>query len=220
MSRHPSGNVCQVPTIDGGVTRRVKNRKGAGGLLRDDLVAAAGRLLDEGGEPALTIRAVAREVNAAPQSVYLHFANREQLLWAVLTLRFQALRAELDAAESEASDPVERLLRRCSAYCTFALAHPRRYRLLLDRRAPELVDRPAEEFPGYAVLGGFIDAVRACLEAASPPDPAPTAPAVFVIATDLLSTLHGAVLLRTGMPSFPWPPIADLVERTVDELRA
>ncbi len=180
-------------------------------------MAAAGRLLDEGGDPALTMRAVAREVGAAPQSVYLHFADRQQLLWAVLTPRFETLRRELDAAEAGAGHPSERLQRRCTAYCGFALEHPRRYRLLLDRQAPAHFERPAQDFPGAAVLAGFVDAVQTYLQAASP-EPAPTADQAFVTATDLVATLHGAVLLRTGLPSFPWPPLTDLIERTLYRL--
>jgi AcrR family transcriptional regulator len=235
MSRRLSGNVRQVreepegasALVSASTSRRARNPKGAGARLREDLVAAAGRLLDDGGDTALTIRAAARAVGAAPQSVYLHFADREALLHAVLSRRFEELRRLLETAEGDAADPTDRLRRRCLAYCSFALEHPRRYRLLLDRQAPVHLDLPAAAFPGAPVLAGFVAGVRGHLQAARPdltlPDdtlPDDTLPddEAYVLATDLVATLHGAVLLRTGMPSFPWPPLEPLVERSLQRL--
>jgi AcrR family transcriptional regulator len=189
------------------VSRRARNPRGAGDRLREELVAAAGRLLDEGGDAALTLRAAARAVGAAPQSVYLHFAGREQLLWAVLEARFAELAADLRDAGGE--DPVARLRARCLAFCAFGMAHPRRYRSLLDRAAPVAHDVPLDALPGAATYRILEAAVRDAL----PDDASP-----FPATTDLLATLHGAVMLRTGTPSFPWPPIEDVVDRAIGRL--
>ncbi len=200
--------------------RRTRNRKGAGGQLREELLAAAGRLLDEGGDAALTMRAVARMVGAAPQSVYLHFPNREELLWSVMTIRFDELRRQLDTAEQRPTTPptrVDRLRRRCVAYCAFALEHPHRYRLLLDRQAPERHQRPSAEFPGAPVLAGFIDAILD-MHAGVVSETSPSPQDAFVAATDLVAILHGAVLLRTGLPSFRWPPLDGVIDRAISDL--
>ncbi len=186
---------------------RTRNPRGSGERLRQELVAAAGRLLDEGGDAALTLRAAARAVGAAPQSVYLHFAGREELLWAVLQERFAELEAVLQGSDGDG--PVDRLRARCLAYCAFGTAHPRRYRLLLDRPAPVTHDVPLDALPGAATYRLLEAAVRDALA-----DDA----SAFLATTDLLATLHGAVMLRTGTPSFPWPPIEDVVDRAIGRL--
>jgi AcrR family transcriptional regulator len=198
------------------VASRTRNPKGAGERLRRDLVTAAGQLMDHGGEGALTIRAVARAVGAAPQSVYLHFSGREQLLWAVLRERFDELAAALDTAADGCADPVERLRARCRAYCAYATTHPRRYQALLSRETPQQHDLPPEEFPGagpFRILQADVGEALRCGDRADgvTADDA----RVFMATTDLLATLHGALLLRAGLPSFPWPDMEGLIERAV-----
>jgi AcrR family transcriptional regulator len=48
------------------------------------LVAAAEKLFAEGGEPATSLRAVARLAHANPAAVHYHFGGRDQLLRAVV----------------------------------------------------------------------------------------------------------------------------------------
>src|SRR5215831_12039181 len=108
-------------------TRRSRNRRGEGGRLRGERVNAASTLLETiSGEEALSLRAVARQAGVAPQSVYLHFADRRALMTAVYQARFGELSAELAAAAAAADHggPAARLAAICRAYCAYALAHP------------------------------------------------------------------------------------------------
>src|SRR5215468_854759 len=112
---------------------RSRNRRGEGGRLRGELVRAASTLLETiSGEDALSMRAVARQAGVAPQSVYLHFADRRELMTAVYAVRFGELSAELSAAASavEARGPGARLAAICHAYCEYGLRYPGRYRVL------------------------------------------------------------------------------------------
>ena len=52
-------------------------------LSREQIVAAALHLLREAPDKALTMQALARELNAAPMSLYTHIKNREDLMKAV-----------------------------------------------------------------------------------------------------------------------------------------
>jgi AcrR family transcriptional regulator len=55
------------------------------------LVAAAERLFAEGGEPATSLRAVARLAHANPAAVHYHFGGRDELLRAVLQRHLRPL---------------------------------------------------------------------------------------------------------------------------------
>ena len=75
--------------------------RGGGRQLRDEIVSAATRLLDEAGEDeSLSLRAVAREVGVAATSVYLHFADRDELLAAVMETTFTRMIRAADEAEA------------------------------------------------------------------------------------------------------------------------
>ncbi|MGB7449338.1 MAG: helix-turn-helix domain-containing protein, partial [Ornithinimicrobium sp.] len=64
---------------------RVKNRRGEGGRLREDILRGAAELLDQTGqEQAVTLRAVARQIGISAPSIYGHFPNRESMLLATV----------------------------------------------------------------------------------------------------------------------------------------
>ena len=75
-------------------------------------------------EEPLSLRAVAREVGVVPQSVYLHFSDKTQLVRAVIERRFDELSRDMEAAESGISDPIAKLRAGCLAYCRFGLDAP------------------------------------------------------------------------------------------------
>src|SRR6516225_1232639 len=117
MSRHVSVDIdpssvsrcCGVTTVANldrpkKVASRAPNRRGEGDLLREQLLEAASRLLAAPVvEEPLSLRAVAREVGVVPQSVYLHFADKTQLVHAVIERRFSELTRAMQAAEDSVS---------------------------------------------------------------------------------------------------------------------
>src|SRR3954453_14306660 len=99
---------------------RTRNRRGEGALLRDEIVAAAERLLErEGNEEALTLRSVAREAGIAAPSIYTHFAARDAILEAVLDMAFDRLRLLVLDSATGVADPVRRLVAGCQTYARF-----------------------------------------------------------------------------------------------------
>jgi AcrR family transcriptional regulator len=181
--------------------RRRPNPRGEGKRLRADLVESASRLLEEGaGEQTLSLRAVARQTGVAPQSVYLHFADRKALLIAVYEARFGELLDTLTTVTGH--DARDRLRAICMAYCDYAEQHPGHYRVLFGTAgSPGWEPGEMAGLPALTVLDA---AVRACTDG-SPPGIAPATLCIW-------AALHGLIVLRRDRPSFPWPPLDSLVD--------
>ncbi len=76
----------------GSPARHLRNPRGEGDRLRQELITAANRLLRSGETiESLSLRAVARAVGIAATSVYLHFDDKASLLLAVYQRHFADL---------------------------------------------------------------------------------------------------------------------------------
>ncbi|MEU7558475.1 TetR/AcrR family transcriptional regulator [Streptomyces eurythermus] len=149
-------------------TARVRNPRGQGERLREEILRAAGGLLEQvGSEDALSLRAVAREVGIATPSIYRHFADKTELVWAVLAEHYErlaALMAEADAS-APAEDPLERLRHQLRAYCRFAVANPARYRLMCETWQTPVDEERLHGHPAGLLLRGLHEALTHCEEA-------------------------------------------------------
>lgn len=102
--------------------------------LEKNILDAAQQLCTEGGERALTMRAVARAAGTNTPSVYRRFRDRDDILRALLHRTRLNFAAVIDAAAT----PVEA----CEHYLDYAIAHPYDYELFY-RRNYELQHSPA-----------------------------------------------------------------------------
>lgn len=193
---------------------RSRNPRGEGGRLRADIVEAAHALLDEAGEDAVTLRAVARRVGISAPSIYAHFADRQAILLAVATDAFAELAEHLRGAVASDDDPALRLRAVCTAYLAYARDRPRRYRIMFGgawdgTRAVESGSIAAEEITtlGSASLAVLLDALREGGDAGDDP---------VAAATVLWVGLHGLAHQRLVAPGYPWPP--DVEDRLVAAL--
>ncbi|WP_063036484.1 TetR/AcrR family transcriptional regulator [Nocardia pseudovaccinii] len=182
---------------------RNRNRRGEGGRLRAELVAAASRLLETlDGQESLSLRAVARAAGIAPQSVYLHFADRQELLTAVYEVRFAELRAALSVASS--ADGTTRLTEICRAYCEYGLRNPGHYRVLFGTAGTPGWEPADARMPGLPLFRLLAETAESCGSA----DPTATA-------TCLWAAMHGLITLRQDRPSFPWLDLDILLDTLV-----
>ncbi len=88
------------------------------------MVEAAAKLLDEGGRVAVTLREVGRLTGVSHNAPYRHFANKDDLLGAIVGRELERLTVK-GRAGSRAVDP-RRLI---FDYLEWALAYPARFRL-------------------------------------------------------------------------------------------
>lgn len=187
--------------------RRERNRRGEGDLLRDEILAATTRLLEAAGtDEGLTLRGVARAVGVSPQSMYLHFANLDVLVLAVLADSYGAMGAALDAAAAAEPGLVERILARGRAYLAWGAAHPGLYQVMYEGRLQSEPEQdPTVVPPGRTQLYKVRDDVRAAMNAGAVPEGDADA-----LAIQLWALVHGLVSLRANKPGVPWPDTAKL----------
>ncbi|HEV7163696.1 MAG TPA: TetR/AcrR family transcriptional regulator [Solirubrobacteraceae bacterium] len=120
------------------------------GDLRSACVSAAMELLEESGERALSLRAVARRAGVSPAAPYRHYADREALVSAVAALGYRELAERLAAAHPSPSTP-EQLTSVAVAYVQFALERPALFRLMFG----EPCDRDNDERIAATAAVGF-----------------------------------------------------------------
>ncbi|MBP2322807.1 AcrR family transcriptional regulator [Kibdelosporangium banguiense] len=199
-----------------GVRRR--NRRGEGGKLREEIIAAAVELLDEqGDERAITLRSVARRIGIAAPSIYPHFPDQPAIMLAVVRQEFDRLSAGLRAAaETGGDDPRQRLLAVCHAYLELAQNHPERYRTMfgglwmpaLGESSITAEDLIALGTESLQILSG---ALGDCVKAGRA-----TSTDLFSDAVALWLGLHGLAHQRAVTRAFPWPE--DIAERMISAL--
>ncbi|MDX3054265.1 TetR/AcrR family transcriptional regulator [Streptomyces sp. NE06-03E] len=200
---------------------RARNRRGEGGRLRDDIVAAAVELLDEAGdERAITLRSVARKVGIAAPSIYPHFPDQPAIMLAVVRQEFSGLENSLRSILDETGDgPRRRLYAVCNAYLEFARLHPERYRTMFGGLWVPDLGESSLTTQDLATLGMetiqiLVDALGGCVAAGQSTSTDPSADAVA-----LWLGLHGLAHQRAVTRAFPWPEdIADRIITTLAHL--
>lgn len=197
---------------------RVRNRRGEGGRLRGEIVAAAVELLDETGEEsAVTLRSVARRAGIAAPSIYRHFPDQPAIMLAVVRNAFTELDEQLRAAHDSAVDsPRDRLLAVCHGYLEFARTRPGRYRAMFagvwipDLTRASITEQDMATL-GQDTLALLTRAVENCVASGCA-----TSTDVRADTVALWLGLHGLAHQRMVSPSFPWPP--DIAERVITTL--
>ena len=110
--------------------------------LRARIMKTARRLFAEKGYDAVTMRMIADTIEYSPRTIYLHFEDKEDLIWRLCMEDFETFGKGMSQLVA-VKDPVERLRRLGLAYAEFARANPHHYRLMFMTRAP-LDGRPHE----------------------------------------------------------------------------
>lgn len=191
---------------------RKRNRRGEGELLREALLQAGGELMLElGDSEKLSVRAVTARAGVSPTALYLHFADRDELLREVCNKSFEELRTYMRAADEEhAGDPRAQIAAIGRAYLQFAEQRSGAYRIIFTLPAgkgdmhTDLEEPPTgAEDPG---IGAFEDLVAAVGRLSKDEESA------LATSIQLWAALHGFVTLRQAMPLFEWPDTEAFLE--------
>ena len=189
--------------------RRRRSKRGEGAALREEILQAAERLLIQtGDQDAVSIRAVAEAVGVTPPSIYLHFADKNDLVFAVCERAFARFDAVQEEAASQSDDPLESLMLRGRAYVRFGLENPEQYRILFMTRPSGTPESwTPEKMAGLAAFGHLVEAVQRCMDAGALVSGDPV-----VFAIGCWSSVHGITSLLLSHPQFPWPDLDGVIE--------
>ncbi len=190
------------------------------GDLRRALIDAATRLIEDGAERRLTLRAAAEAAGVSVAAPYRHFADREALLAEVLTEGFGELAERTEAARQSAGGPLQALEATGLAYVRFAGDRPRLYRLMFG---PECDKSrfPALMQAGQEALAVLRHAVADCQAAGlvRGSHPAGVALAGWALSHGLASLHVDGLLASAGTPRDPQALARQLIGMLVDGVR-
>jgi AcrR family transcriptional regulator len=161
----------------------------------------------------VSIRAVSERVGKTPPSIYLHFADKDELMLAACERRFDSLARFTSEAQSGLDDPVDRIRACGRAYVQFAIEHPEEYRILFM----EKIDLPAgqrtiEALKAHVAFRSLHDNVEDAFTEGRFRGPGPE-----LVSVVLWSAVHGIASLLVAKPTMEWPPVEVLVDQMMDQ---
>jgi len=189
--------------------KRSRSRRGSGEQLRAEIVTAAKKLLAETSDAdEVSIRSVADAVGVTPPSIYLHFADKDELISAVVTDVFGELDEAMLAGADGVGAPLQRLRAFGMAYVHFAVAHPEHYRLATMDPCPK--PPRVDEVLATSAFAHFNATVVECMDAGifTAGDPLP-------ITLDLWAAAHGIAALIIAKPYLPWGDVDVIADRVL-----
>jgi len=191
-----------------GPARRVRNPRGGGAALGQQIVATCLDVIDHTGVQGLTLRGLARTIGVSAPAIYAHFADIDAILLAVAERAFADLADQLSAASRATTSPPVRLRAVCQAYLDYAEHRPGRYQVMFGGQwdatsalGRGTVERQVVDDLGRDVLAAFVDAIPAGAHTTTEHGPTPTLDAVTTWVF-----LHGYAHQRLVSRAFPWPP--------------
>jgi AcrR family transcriptional regulator len=199
-----------VTSVSAPPRRRARSPRGKGDLLREEILAAAERILiDSNDQSAVSIRAIASAVGVTPPSIYLHFADRTELLFAVCERQAALLHEAMANSAAGVDDPLERMRLRGLAYLHWGLQNPEHYRILMMSRPDCTPDRFVDE--RLADTAGLLPVIQDLVAAG--------AEEAVEVSKLLWMMMHGMVSLLISKPDFPFEPAEQIYDRLFEVAR-
>jgi AcrR family transcriptional regulator len=134
------------------------------GDLRVALVRAAEEVIAEFGPQKLTLREIARRAGVSHAAPYRHFANKKDLIGAVVAQSYRELTKALQQVQVVHENPLTRFEAMFHAYVDFATADVARFRLMFGSEVPEKDKHPELKLNSEESFQVVTDTIVACQE--------------------------------------------------------
>lgn len=185
-----------------------RTRRRAADFSRDEILDAARAMFVDQSYDAVTIRKIAAEIGCAPGTIYLHFADKAEILNTLCEETFLRLSRRLTAIEGDDDDPIECLRRGGRAYMQFALEHPTHYLVTFVMRNK---NSGTKLEAGLRCFENLVRMVTRCAEADRL-----RVTNVAEISQVIWTALHGLAALLITHSEFPFVEQSRLIERHLD----
>ena len=189
--------------------------------LRRAILDAARELFATEDYHAVSMRRIAEKIEYSPTAIYLHFKDKEDILFALINEGFTELNARLSAVRIE--NPVERLGEGGRAYFKFAFDNPHYYRLMFQLEDADLICKYAEVNQTPPECSDFI---RQAVSEAREQHLFIADRSIEAVSHAIWASIHGAAALKlSGMLDFKLPQEArdeffeTLIENTINGQR-
>lgn len=183
-----------------GVKERRARQKG---LLRQEILDAAREILVREGYEGLSMRKVAEQIDYSPTAIYLHFKDRDDLVFCVCEQLMAGLVRELEEVKSRHADPLVALKKGLRRYVDFGLKHPEHYQATFMQRHstdPAVDQRYLEPKTMSMQAFGFLPSlVGECVKQKKL-----ARVDVHAASCALWAGIHGITSLQIAMPNFKW----------------
>ncbi len=176
-------------------------------------------LAETGDEAAVSVRAVADRVGITPPSIYLHFRDKNELIFQCCREIMRELTTEVLSAIEGLEDPAERLRVAARVYVRFGIENPEPYRITFMSPNHDL---PEDfELADYEGLNAFEVLTLMVTEVMADGSDRPVSPAEAQMhGMGLWAAVHGVVSLMIAKAvepiDFPWPDLDATIEHLLD----
>lgn len=204
------------PSVSAARARSARKAKGEGHARRAEILAAAERLFVELGYEGATIRRIADDVGLSSTALYMHFADKSEILHEICREAFEKLKLANAEVIAEDTAPEVRLRRLLEAYVDFGFDNPNAYRLIYLTRPAEA--RDGAQSAAQGVGGELYRSFEAVVSSVA--DEGRLNGDVRTVAQALWAAAHGVVSLMITKPYFDWVERRDLVRTQFDALFA
>ena len=181
---------------------------------RERLIAAAVELIRDGGEDALSMRALGQSSGLSRGAPYRHFVDKDALLQAIAAAGLTDLGARMDRAVRRARG--SKLSAALRAYVEWAIANPDWYRVTFQSRSTGHGDGPIDAQLSAAAEAVMCSVTELVTDAQAAGD-LPAGPPAEMVGV-LWAAVHGAVdlaLAGHGKPQYGTEDPRHLVDTLV-----
>jgi AcrR family transcriptional regulator len=195
--------------------RRARHKQ----LLRQQILDAARELLVHEGYDQLSMRKVAERIDYSPTAIYLHFKDKQELVFSLCEESFAKLVRELETLPDEFPDPLVRLRKGMERYIMFGLKNPNHYLPafvlpppadLDPKRRQAMVSTESNSMRAFACMHDTIaEGVKAKKLKKVDPD---------VAARSTWAAIHGITSLLIVHQRFPWGDKQRVIESLIDSV--
>lgn len=156
------------------------------------LIEAAKDLLDQGGENAVTLRAIAQAVGLSHNAPYKHFADRRAILEAVAIDDFKYLTKIFEEVRQTRAKPINKFKEALKRFVSYSQSYPARYRLLFSN--PDIGASGGEvQTAAFATFAEFSAIIKECQDVNALPA-LPNAELTGLV----YATVHGLIDINAG----------------------